>query len=96
MANKHIDTIGIFECDSNNDSSLVWVFPSMTSVTRQVVLQCSHVGKDKSVPFTFINFGSKWHYILTFGSCPVSALPKIAKFGISISSDQSRKIPTFA
>lgn len=85
---KHVDTLAIFECDCNNDSSLVWVFPSMTLGARQVVLLCSHVGKETSVPFTYISFESKWHYILTFDGCPTSALPKITKFGISIASEE--------
>eukprot|EP00938_MAST-03A_sp_MAST-3A-sp1_P007287 g7287.t1 len=81
--NSLIASIAIVEEDTNDDVSLVWVFPGINSETRKILLQLS---KDSDT-FSYTCFNSEWIYMYneSVGSTS-SVLPKVRKFTVAICS----------
>lgn len=78
-----IGSLSIIEEDTNDDVSLVWVFPFVNEKTKNILMQLSN---EKS-SFSYTCFDSDWIYIsnesIAAGS---SVLPKVRKFTLAVCS----------
>lgn len=79
---KHVETLGLVELDTNDDASLVWMFPAMTPALQKVFVERCALDTAAPPAFSFSRFESSWQYIYTTADGPSRVLPRVKKFSL--------------
>jgi|TARA_B110000208_G_scaffold190999_1_gene256423 hypothetical protein len=95
MQFAELDSVSIFELDTNDDVMMVWNYPSVDDELREVLLSRSELREGatdaQATPFRIGKHGAVWHYMHTPSAevaLPNAVLPKTAAVTLCITSSR--------